>query len=140
APASVLVTDGGSTKRAILDAVERHEPSRRVFVGAHPLAGSERSGVRAARVGLFDGRVCVLTPTPQTSRDRLEQARAFWSDLGCRLVEMSPEAHDDALALPSPLPHAVAAALAASVPPELLPLAAGAYRDGTRVAAADPDL
>ena len=72
--------------------------------------------------------------------DRLEQARAFWEGLGCRVVERSPEAHDRALAWSSHLPHVVASALAGSVPIDALELAAGAYRDGSRVASADPGL
>jgi prephenate dehydrogenase len=78
-----------------------------------------------------------LTPTPRTRADRLRRARDFWSALGCRLLEMGPSEHDEILAYTSHLPHALAAALAATVPVEWLPLAAGAYRDGTRVAAAD---
>jgi prephenate dehydrogenase len=140
APAGVLVTDAGSTKRTIVEAVERDDLARATFVGAHPIAGSERQGVAFASPDLFDGRACVLTPTEQTPADRLGRARAFWSAVGCRVVEMGPEAHDEALALTSHLPHAVAAALAVTVPAEALGLAAGAYRDGTRVAGADPAL
>ena len=136
----VLVTDAGSTKARIVEEVERDEQARRVFVAAHPIAGSERQGVAHGRADLFDRRACVLSPTPRTPLDRLERARGFWAGLGCRLIEMEPAAHDEALALTSHLPHAVAAALAASVPPEVLALAAGAYRDVTRVAGADPSL
>ena len=139
-PGSILVTDAGSTKRRIVEAVERDPRSRAVFVAGHPIAGSERKGVAHARSDLFEGRVCVLTPTARTPADRLDRARAFWSVLGCRIVEIDPDAHDEALALTSHLPHAVAAALAASVPVEALALAAGAYRDGTRVAASDAAL
>jgi prephenate dehydrogenase len=139
-PPGVLVTDAGSTKRTIVEAVECDDAARAVFVAAHPIAGSERKGPGAAAAGLFEGRACVITPTPRTPPDRLERARAFWRAVGCRVVEMDPEAHDAALAMTSHLPHAVAAALAAAVPPEVLGLAAGAYRDGTRVAAADAAL
>jgi prephenate dehydrogenase len=139
APAHALVTDAGSTKRQIIEAVERH-PRSSAFVGAHPLAGSERAGVAHAKADLFEGRVCVLTPTSRTRADRLERARQFWSSLGCRVVEMGPNEHDEVLAYTSHLPHAVAGALAGSVPTEWLPLAAGAYRDGCRVAAADARL
>ena len=139
-PPGLLVTDAGSTKQEIVAGVEAQEATCRAFVAAHPLAGSERTGVSAARTDLFEGRICVLTPTPRTSPDRLERARAFWSGLGCRLLELAPQAHDDALARTSHLPHVVASALAASVPPEDLALAAGAYRDGTRVALADGSL
>ena len=139
-PSSILVTDAGSTKARIVEGVERDPRGRLAFVGAHPIAGSERQGVAFARADLFEGRSCVLTPTPLTPPDRLERARSFWSGLGCRLFEVDPLGHDERLALTSHLPHAVAAALAASVPPELLPLAAGAYRDGTRVAGSDAAL
>lgn len=140
APASALVTDAGSTKRQIVESLERYPAASSLFVGAHPLAGSERSGSAHARANLFEDRVCVLTPTPRTSRDRLERARSFWSGLGCRLLELTPIEHDEVLAYTSHLPHALAAALASSIPPEWLELAAGAFRDGTRVAGADTAL
>jgi prephenate dehydrogenase len=140
APSHVLVTDVGSSKRQIIEAVERLPRAAAVFVGAHPLAGSERSGVHHARADLLDGRVCVLTPTPRTRLERTHRALAFWTALGCRVLELGPAEHDEILAYTSHLPHALAGALASSVPAEWLPLAAGAYRDGTRVAAADTGL
>jgi prephenate dehydrogenase len=139
-PEGMLITDAGSTKGGIVEEVERVSRSRAVFVGGHPLAGSERKGVEHARADLFQRRVCVLTPTAATPPDRLERARGFWASLGCRLVELDPAAHDEALALTSHLPHAVAATLAVTVPGESLPLAAGAFRDGTRVAGSDAAL
>jgi prephenate dehydrogenase len=140
APADVLITDAGSAKRQLIEAVERQPKAAAVFVGAHPLAGSERRGVASARADLMDHRICVLTPTPRTRSDRTRRALQFWTSLGCRVVEMTPSQHDEILAYTSHLPHAMAAATAASVPVEWLPLAAGAYRDVTRVAAADTGL
>jgi prephenate dehydrogenase len=137
---AILVTDAGSAKRQIVEAVERHAPSAALFVGAHPLAGSEQRGVENAQADLFDGRACVITPTPRTPPALTGRAHRFWSSLGCRILEIGPAAHDEALAYTSHLPHALAAALATSVPAEWLPLAAGAFRDGTRVAAADTEL
>ncbi len=139
-PDRCLITDAGSAKGRIVSAVESDPVARSKFLAAHPIAGSEQKGFRHASADLFDGRVCVLTPTDRSPPGRLERARAFWSGLGCRVVEMDPDAHDRALALTSHLPHAVAAALAGSVPADLLDLAAGAYRDGTRVAGSDPSL
>jgi prephenate dehydrogenase len=136
----VLITDAGSSKRQIVEAIERHPRCAAVYVGAHPVAGSERKGVAHARPDLFDGRPCVLTPTMRTPADRILRARAFWSSIGCRVLEMGPADHDEVLAYTSHLPHALAGALASSVPADWLPLAAGAYRDGTRVAAADTGL
>ena len=139
-PAGALITDAGSTKGAIVAAVGADEGALAKFVGAHPIAGSERQGVAHARGDLFAGRVCILTPTDQTPLVRLDLARRFWSGLGCRLIEVDPALHDHQLAITSHLPHAVAAALASIVGPNLVPMAAGAYRDGTRVAAADAAL
>jgi prephenate dehydrogenase len=140
APPECLITDAGSTKRELVEAIEEDLRARSMFVGAHPIAGSEKKGAAHAQARLFENRPCVLTPTPRTPPDRLERARSFWGSLGCRLAEMDPGAHDAALALTSHLPHVVAAALAGSVPGGLLPLAGGAYRDGTRVAGSDPAL
>jgi prephenate dehydrogenase len=139
-PEDMLIMDAGSTKRGIVAAVERDPRARAVFVGGHPLAGSERMGAAHGRADLFEDRVCVLTPTAVTPGDRLERAREFWSILGCRLIELDPVAHDEALALTSHLPHALAAALAATVPAEALTLAAGAFRDSTRVAGSSATL
>jgi prephenate dehydrogenase len=136
-PMQTLITDAGSTKRRIVAAVEVDATARAKFVAAHPIAGSEKHGPGHARPDLFNGRTCILTPTERTPHLQLDRARAFWSALGCRLVEIDPQTHDERLALTSHLPHAVAAALAMLVGPELVPLAAGAYRDGTRVAAAE---
>ncbi|QEH37012.1 prephenate dehydrogenase [Aquisphaera giovannonii] len=140
APGDALIMDAGSTKRKIVEAVEADPSGRDSFVGAHPIAGSERSGAANARAGLLRGRACVLTPTGRTPADLVRRARAFWANLGARVVEMSPGDHDEVLAYTSHLPHAVAAALALSVPAPWQSLAAGALRDGTRVAAADTDL
>jgi prephenate dehydrogenase len=136
----VLITDAGSSKRQIVEALERQPRCAAVYVGAHPVAGSERRGVAHARADLFDGRPCVLTPTTKTPADRIRRARKFWSSLGCRVLEMGPAEHDEVLAYTSHLPHALAGALASAVPADWLPLAAGAFRDGTRVAAADTGL
>jgi prephenate dehydrogenase len=136
----VLITDAGSSKRQIVEVLERQPRCASVFVGAHPIAGSERRGVAHARPDLFDGRPCVLTPTSRTPADRLRRAGRFWASLGCRILEMGPAEHDEVLAYTSHLPHALSSALAGTVPVDWLPLAAGAYRDGTRVAAADTGL
>jgi prephenate dehydrogenase len=136
----LLITDAGSTKRRIVAEVEADERGRATFVGGHPIAGSEKKGAAHARADLCDGRICVLTPTRLTPPDRLERARAFWGLVGCHVLEMTPEEHDEVLASTSHLPHAVAAALAGAVPTEWLSLAAGAYRDGTRVAGSSAEL
>ncbi len=139
-PESVLITDVGSTKARIVAAVESDPRARACFVGSHPIAGSERQGVEHARADLFAGKTCALTPTDRTPLDRLERIRQFWLSLGARPIVVDPIRHDEQMALTSHLPHAVASALASSVAPEFFPLAAGAYRDGTRVAGAEGHL
>ena len=137
---SLLITDVGSAKARIVAEVEADDLARSRFVGSHPIAGSERQGVAHARADLFDGKVCALTPTPRTPLDRVERTHRFWASLGASTIEIDPMLHDAHLATTSHLPHAVASALAAVVPPDLFPFAAGAYRDGTRVAGAEANL
>lgn len=133
-----LVTDGGSTKRAIVEAVESHWPSDGdglAFVGAHPLAGDTQTGPEAARADLFYGAVTVLTPTDKTPPEALASARALWEGLGSRIVELTPERHDELLASTSHVPHVAAAAVASTTPSEALDLASTGWADTTRVAA-----
>jgi len=139
-PRGALITDVGSVKRRIVEETERHPRAAECFVGSHPIAGSERKGAEHARADLFQDCVCALTPSARARSETLARARSFWTSLGCRILEMDPCEHDEILAFTSHLPHVVASALAAAVPGDWLTLAAGAYRDGTRVAAADPGL
>ena len=133
-----IVTDGGSTKGNIVAAVEGKLPRGVEYVPAHPLAGAEKNGVEHARADLFEGRGTILTPA--AAADAVERVTAFWRGLGSRVVTLTPEAHDAALAKTSHLPHAVASALAGATPIDLLPLSAGGFRDVTRIAAGDPHL
>ncbi len=135
-PASTPVTDAGSVKARIVDTLEKALGGR--FIGAHPMAGSEQSGISAAREDLFEGATCIVTPTGASDPGALEAVRKLWREAGCRIHEMAPDAHDRAVARTSHLPHASAAALVRAVffqTPDILPLAGNGYRDSTRVAA-----
>jgi prephenate dehydrogenase len=110
------------------------------FVGSHPIAGDQRTGVEHARADLFDGRTVVVTPTGATDPPAITMVTRFWESLGAHVVTMNAEDHDATLAATSHLPHLVAAALARATPPELIPLTAGGWRDTTRVAGGDPRL
>jgi prephenate dehydrogenase len=132
-----IFTDVGSTKGGLYDAVHSYLPAGSEYVPAHPLAGSEQNGVESARADLFDNRVTVITPCGANPH-KLRLVEAFWQALGSRVVQMTPEEHDRALAVTSHMPHAVAAAVAGSTPAWLLSLAAGGFRDVTRIAASDP--
>jgi len=135
-----LLTDVGSTKEGIVRQVEALLPGHVLFVGSHPLAGSEKSGPENASAGLFKDRLVVITPTERTPAGSVNRVTAFWLDLGARVRLMSPEEHDRAVALTSHLPHLLAAALAGILPAELVELTATGFRDTTRLAAGDPHL
>lgn len=139
-PHGALLTDAGSTKARIVAQLNGALSKDAVFVGSHPLAGSEKQGVAFARSDLFVGSLCVLTPTRGTPPDAVARLERFWQALGARVVRMTPEAHDRALAFTSHLPHLLAAALAGSLPTKFFDLAATGFRDTTRVAAGDPGL
>jgi cyclohexadieny/prephenate dehydrogenase len=134
-----LITDVGSVKRVVCEAVG-DLPKGVTFIGSHPIAGSEKQGCAHADGDLFEGRVCVLTPRAATSREKVVSLSSFWQSLGMSVVEMSPEAHDRALAQTSHVPHLVAAALAATLAAENRSLTGGGFQDTTRIAAGDPQL
>lgn len=139
-PPGALVTDAGSTKASIVAQLGGDLGRDVRFVGSHPLAGGEKTGPAVADAELFVGRVVVVTPTSKTRPQDGEKIARLWTQLGARVIEMSPEAHDHAVASTSHLPHVVAAALAAAVPQENLHLGAGGLRDTTRIAAGDAEL
>ena len=136
----VLFTDAGSTKANIVRDLERYLPAHVRFVGAHPLAGSEKQGAENARADLFEEKVCVLTPTAKTDIAALERVSLFWQALGCDVKRLTPEEHDLALATTSHLPHFVAALLAGQLPAKWREYTATGFRDTTRIAAGDPAL
>ena len=135
-----LLTDAGSVKAGLCRDLAAGLPQGVEFVGAHPLAGSEKQGYEHADARLFERRICVVTPTASSSRSAVERVGGFWRKLGATLIEMSPEAHDRALSETSHLPHLAAAAIAATLSPANRELAASGFRDTTRVASGDPEL
>ncbi|MEW6458487.1 MAG: prephenate dehydrogenase [Bacillota bacterium] len=140
-----IVTDVGSCKAAVVAAAEEVTPTGVHFVGGHPMAGSERAGIGGADRYLFEGAYYVLTPTPNTERRALDRVRAMAEGLGCRVIEMEPQEHDRAVAAVSHLPHLLACTLVNTVAgmegsERALALAAGGYRDTTRVAAGNPGM
>ncbi|MEJ6578207.1 MAG: prephenate dehydrogenase/arogenate dehydrogenase family protein [Akkermansiaceae bacterium] len=130
-----LVTDVGSVK-----ALPHEATAALPFIGSHPMAGSEQTGIEAAREDLFQGAACVLTNESGLDRSKVIALRGFWETLGCEVCEMSVADHDRAVARISHMPHAMAVATAAAALrfPSDADLAAGGYRDTTRVASGDP--
>ena len=139
-----LCMDVGSTKRDVVAAAAAALGEKaRLFVPAHPIAGSERAGVEHAHAGLYRDRLVVLTPQAGHDPARLARARGLWEAVGARVHEMDPGAHDRAFSAVSHLPHLLAYAFFEAVAgqpdgPALLELGGPGFRDFTRLAAGEP--
>ena len=136
----VLITDVGSTKQAIVEALDDGLGHGCRFLGGHPLAGSEKAGAANASAELFEGRLTILTPTKNTRAEDFDLLEQFWQALGAMVVRMTPEEHDRAMALTSHLPHVAAAALTLTVPENLFRLTGTGMLETTRIASGDPEL
>ena len=140
----MLIMDVGSTKRDVVDAARRALREHvGLFVPAHPIAGKEVAGVENADANLYVGKQVILTPIERTLAPQLQKASELWTRLGCKVLTMSPEAHDAAYAAVSHLPHMIAFALMNAISgqaqgQEFLSLAGPGFRDFTRIAASEP--
>ena len=139
-PAGTLITDVGSAKLVIVEALDDQLPRDCRFLGSHPLSGMEKAGAANGDAELFEGRVAIITPTKNTRAEDFDTLEQFWSDLGSVVIQFAAAEHDRAVAVTSHLPHAVAAVLAAMVPEVYFRLAATGLTDTTRIAAGDPAL
>jgi prephenate dehydrogenase len=141
-----IVTDVGSVKASVVREIESLVQKSGVhFVGSHPMAGGEKTGVTTARAGLFGNTICVVTPTRKSNKAALEKVEQFWKSLGARTLRLAPEQHDLFVSRSSHLPHVVAAALAGLVLNPVLPkqqaaLCANGFRDTTRIASGSPEM
>lgn len=143
-----IVTDVGSVKGALVDHAERTLPQGVRFVGAHPIAGKEKTGVAAGSDRLFAGARCILTPTSKTDPQAFEQIKGMWQATGATVLSMDPYLHDQILGAVSHLPHVAAFALMdalieirSRVPGlDLAGHSGGGLRDTTRIAASSPEM
>lgn len=141
-----LVTDVGSVKKAIVTQAEEILPSSVFFVGGHPMAGSEKSGVEAAHPDLFQDAIWAITPTEKTNSAAKERLKQLAVSVGSNIIELSPEQHDQSVAAISHLPHLVASSLVNAIDSLTaenscaMKLASTGYRDTTRVAASTPSV
>ena len=139
-----IVTDGGSVKEYVVAACEPLMPEGTYFVGGHPIAGTEHSGVEASFSTLYQGRRCIVTPTGNTDPAALEKIVELWKMAGSSVPLMDPVQHDRVVAAISHLPHMVAYSLVNAVDGydrfggDLLSFSAGGFRDFTRIASSDP--
>jgi prephenate dehydrogenase len=143
-----IVTDVGSVKGELVERTEQAMPRGVHFVGAHPIAGKEKTGVTAGSDQLFVGARCILTPTKRTDQRAMEQIQAMWQETGSTVLTMDPHLHDKILGAVSHLPHVAAFALINAlieirekVPTLDLPgHSGGGLRDTTRIAASSPEM
>lgn len=142
---TAVVTDVGSVKSAVVREMEALLPNPARFVGSHPIAGGEKSGVEASDPRLFSGALCVVTPTARTDAGALAQVMELWRALGMTGVVLSPEDHDMIFGAVSHLPHLVAFALMQAVGElrtknnePVISFCGNGLRDSTRIAGSDP--
>jgi prephenate dehydrogenase len=141
-----VVTDVGSVKAGVVRELESIiSKTGAHFVGSHPMAGAEKTGVRAARADLYANAVCVVTPTRKSSPTAVRKLEQFWQSLGARTLRLDAARHDLLVSRSSHLPHVVAATLANLVlhpaqPKDLAALCATGFRDTTRIASGSPEM
>jgi len=142
-----ILTDVGSVKEAVIDAVGPHVPAGVHFIPGHPIAGTEQSGPGAGFAELFDGRWCILTPPEGVDAGALDNLKAFWNGCNSQVEIMEPKHHDLVLAITSHVPHLIAynivgtaADLEGVTQQEVIKYSAGGFRDFTRIAASDPTM
>ena len=141
------VTDVGSVKRAVIEAVGPHIPEGVHFIPGHPLAGTEHSGPRAGFAELFDNRWCLLVPVEGTDPAATARLRALWEGMGANVEEMDADHHDLVLAVTSHAPHLIAYTMVGVADDlrrvtdsEVIKYSAAGFRDFTRIAASDPTM
>jgi prephenate dehydrogenase len=141
-----IITDVGSVKATVVKDLESIAAKAGAhFIGSHPMAGAEKTGVAAARVDLFVNAVCVVTPTKRSNQAALRKTEQFWKAVGARVMRLTPELHDELVSRSSHLPHIAAATLANLVldpgHPKSQPLlCANGFRDTTRIASGSPEM
>ena len=139
------VTDVGSVKKAVIEAVAPHLPDNVHFIPGHPLAGTEHSGPRSGFAELFDKRFTILLPPEGCDPQASVNLRKYWEGLGAYVDEMEPEHHDLVLAVTSHCPHLIAYTMVGVADDlrrvtdsEVIKYSAAGFRDFTRIAASDP--
>ncbi len=145
--AGATVSDVGSVKRAVIDAVAKHLPEGAHFVPAHPLAGTEHSGPKSGFAELFDGRWCIVVPDICQDDQAIENLEALWRGMGSHVDRMDADHHDLVLAVTSHTPHLIAYTmvgvaddLGRVTDSEVIKYSAAGFRDFTRIAASDPTM
>ncbi len=140
-----IVTDVGSVKTSVMNALQPRLPAKVHLVGGHPLAGTEFSGPEAGFPELFQNRWCILTPMPHTELRAVEKLTKLWEAFGSNIEIMDADHHDLVLGITSHLPHLIAYTIVGTatgmeeeLKSEVIKFSASGFRDFTRIAASDP--
>jgi prephenate dehydrogenase len=141
-----LITDVGSTKKEIVETAHNVLPDYVDFVGGHPMAGSHKSGVEASKADLFENAFYVITPNEQTSPEAIQRLETILQGTRSKFIKMSPEQHDHVAGVISHFPHIIASSLVQHAEyfhhetPIIQDLAAGGFKDITRIASSNPKM
>jgi prephenate dehydrogenase len=138
-----IVTDVGSVKGKLVSDLEALMPEGVCFVGGHPIAGSDRSGIGTAEADIFNGAKCIITPTDKTDKNALEKVIALWRALGSIVKQINPDEHDRIYASVSHLPHLIAYLIVntvADIDSSYLKFSGQGFIDTTRIASSSPEL
>lgn len=138
-----IVTDVGSTKGEVCRQIGGVLGGGAVFVGSHPMAGSDETGLESAREDLYEGAVVIVTPGADTAQASVDEVGDFWAGVGGKVSVMDPETHDRIIARTSHLPHLAASILVASVlgdSEDAVTFCGSGFRDTTRVAGGSEDI
>lgn len=143
---NVLISDVGSSKRTVADALAQALPGHAI-IPAHPVAGTEHSGPESGFASLFHHRWCIVTPPADADPALVARLTRFWQALGARVETMDADHHDRVLAVTSHLPHLIAYTIVGTASDleevtrsEVIKYSAGGFRDFTRIAASDPTM
>jgi prephenate dehydrogenase len=138
-----IITDVGSVKGKLVRDMEALMPEGTFFVGGHPIAGSNHSGINTAAADIFNGTKCIITPTENTDKYALEKIIALWEKMGSHVKIISPDEHDKIYALVSHLPHLIAYIIVntvADIDSSYLNFSGQGFMDTTRIASSSPEL
>lgn len=140
---SSIIIDVGSVKGRLVYEIETIIPEGVSYVGTHPIAGSDKSGIDDARPELFEGARCIITPTDKTDKNALEKVMHLWQRVGCHVELMDPMRHDEIYGAVSHLPHVIAYSLVnaiGDIDSEFIKYAGQGFKDTTRIALSSPEM
>ncbi|MFN3739941.1 MAG: prephenate dehydrogenase [Thermodesulfovibrionales bacterium] len=138
-----IIIDVGSVKGRLVYEIESLMPEGVFYIGTHPIAGSDKSGIDDARAELFEGARCIITPTDRTDRNSLERISQLWKNIGCHVELMDPYRHDEIYGAVSHLPHIIAYSLVntiGEINDEFIKYSGQGFKDATRIALSSPEL